>query len=342
MSTNTIVVTHWIHPEVIDLLQPHGQLVLNQSRGTLPTEELMHRLKQAHAMMAFMPDKVDDAFLQQCPNLKVVGAALKGYDNFDVEACTRHNVWFTIVPDLLTNPTAELAIGLMLSLARNIGPGDRWLRSGNFQGWRPILYGSGLDGATVGLLGMGRVGRAITRRLSGFGARLLYYDPHAVTADDDNTLDVSAAFMEEVLSHSDFIICATPLNNQTKHLINSRTIAQMKRGSYLINIGRGSTVDEQAVAEALDIGHLAGYAADVFEMEDWAFEDRPRFIHPSLLAHRDKTVFTPHLGSAVDSVRKAIAMEAGRNIIQALKGETPQGAVNHIEDCNKDIAIERC
>jgi phosphonate dehydrogenase len=314
--------------------------VLNQSRGTLPTEELMHRLKQAHAMMAFMPDKVDDAFLQQCPNLKVVGAALKGYDNFDVEACTRHNVWFTIVPDLLTNPTAELAIGLMLSLARNIGPGDQWVRSGDFQGWLPIHYGSGLDGATVGLLGMGRVGQAITRRLSGFGARLLFHDPRSVTVDVDSNLKVQAAFMEEVLSHSDFIICAVPLNSQTKHLINSRTIVRMKRGSYLINIGRGSTVDEQAVAEALDIGHLAGYAADVFEMEDWALEDRPRFIHPSLLAHHDRTIFTPHLGSAVDSVRKAIAMEAGRNIIQALTGETPQGAVNHIKDCNKGMAIE--
>jgi phosphonate dehydrogenase len=342
MSTNTIVATHWIHPEVIDLLQPHGQLVLNQTRETLPKEELMRRLSQAHAMMAFMPDRVDDAFLKQCPNLKVIGAALKGYDNFDVTACTRYKVWFTIVPDLLTNPTAELAIGLILSLARNIGPGDRWVRSGDFQGWRPILYGSGLDGATVGLLGMGRVGQAIARRLSGFGAKLLYYDPLPAEPGADHLLEVQAAFMEEVLSHSDFIICATPLNSQTKHLINSRTIAQMKRGSYLINIGRGSTVDEQAVAEALDIGHLAGYAADVYEMEDWALEERPRFIHPSLLAHRDKTVFTPHLGSAVDSVRKAIAMEAGRNIIQALKGETPQGAVNHVKDCSKGIAIELC
>jgi lactate dehydrogenase-like 2-hydroxyacid dehydrogenase len=125
MTSHTIVITHWVHPEVVDLLSPHGKVILNPSRETLPPGELMERMRNAHAMMAFMPDSVDDAFLEQCPRLKVIGAALKGYDNFDVAACTRRGVWFTIVPDLLTIPTAELAVGLLLALARNIGPGDR-------------------------------------------------------------------------------------------------------------------------------------------------------------------------------------------------------------------------
>lgn len=331
MKAHTIVVTHWVHQEVIDLLSPHGELLLNQTRGTLPKEELMERMRQANAMMAFMPDCVNEAFLSQCPKLKVIGAALKGYDNFDVAACTRRGVWYTIVPDLLTIPTAELAIGLLLALSRNIAPGDRWIRSGNFQGWQPLFYGGGLSGSTVGILGMGRVGRTIAQRLTGFDTDVIYFDPNPLSMDEEKTLSTCSASIEDVLARSDYLICAAPLNAHTRHLINASTIAAMKRGSYLINIGRGSSVDEGAVAIALKSDHLAGYAADVFEMEDWALEDRPRDIHPTLLALKDKTILTPHLGSAVDDVRKEIALEAARNIVQALEGRIPIGALNRPE-----------
>jgi phosphonate dehydrogenase len=330
MTSHTIVITHWVHPEVVDLLSPHGKVILNPSRETLPPGELMERMRNAHAMMAFMPDSVDDAFLEQCPRLKVIGAALKGYDNFDVAACTRRGVWFTIVPDLLTIPTAELAVGLLLALARNIGPGDRWVRSGQFQGWRPMFYGCGLPGTTVGILGMGRVGQTIARRLSGFDAEVIYHDPRALEENQEKALGIRPVTMEEFLSRSDYVICATPLNEDTRHLINGRTIGAMRHGSRLINIGRGSTVDERAVAAALENGHLAGYAADVFEMEDWALADRPRSIDPALLANKDKTIFTPHLGSAVEDVRREIALEAAGNIIQALQGKQPEGAVNRL------------
>jgi phosphonate dehydrogenase len=328
MKTNTIVVTHWVHQEVIDLLSPHGELLLNQTRNTLPQKELMERMRQAHAMMAFMPDCVNDAFLRQCPELKVIGAALKGYDNFDVAACTNHGVWLTIVPDLLTIPTAELAIGLLLALSRNIAPGDQWIRNGDFSGWQPLFYGGGLSGTTVGILGMGRVGRTIAQRLTGFDTDLIYFDPKPLSMDKEKALCSRSVSMEDVLTLSDYLICSAPLNKHTRHLVNARTIAAMKRGSYLINIGRGSSVDEGAVADALKSNHLAGYAADVFEMEDWALEDRPRTIHPTLLELKDKTILTPHLGSAVDNVRKEIALEAARNIVQALDGSTPMGALN--------------
>ena len=330
MKTHTIVLTHWVHREVIDLLSPHGELVLNQTRDTLSYEALMDRMRHAHAMMAFMPDCVDDAFLKQCPQLKIIGAALKGYDNFDVAACTRHGVWFTIVPDLLTIPTAELAVGLMLALSRNIGPGDRWVRNGHFKGWQPLFYGSQAFGATVGILGMGRVGKTIARMLAGFDAEVIYYDPQPLGSEQEQSLGARSASMEQTLAHSDYMICATPLDGDTRHLLDARTIASMKRGSYLINIGRGSSVQESAVAAALASGHLAGYAADVFEMEDWALQDRPRSIHPDLLAQKDKTIFTPHLGSAVDYVRKEISLEAARNIVQALEGRIPPGALNRV------------
>jgi phosphonate dehydrogenase len=331
MNKNTIVVTHWIHQEVINLLSPHGELILNQTRDTLPHEELMARMRDAHAMMAFMPDSVDDAFLNKCPQLKVIGAALKGYDNYDVSACTRHGVWFTIVPDLLTIPTAELAIGLILALSRKIAPGDRWIRSGQFHGWQPLFYGSGLSGATVGIFGMGRVGRTIAQRLTGFDTDVIYFDPQPLSLQQEQALRTSSSSIEEVLARSDYLICAAPLNAETRHMINDRTITEMKSGSYLINIGRGSSVDESAVAAALDSGHLSGYAADVFEMEDWALEDRPRTIHPTLLEQKDKTILTPHLGSAVDDIRREIALEAARNIVQALQGTPPIGALNHID-----------
>jgi phosphonate dehydrogenase len=269
--------------------------------------------------MVFMPDSLDDAFLRECPNLKIVAGALKGCDNFDVEACTRLGIWFTIVPDLLTEPTAELALALLLGLARNVLPGDRLIRGGEFQGWRPILYGTGLAGSTVGIIGFGAVGRALALMLQGFSSRVQYYDP---SVDGSKPLDV-------VLASSDFVLPLLPLTAETFHLLGRGALAGMKRGAYLINVSRGSVVDEEAVADALESGHLAGYAADTFEMEDWALPNRPREINPRLLRNTDRTLFTPHLGSAVASARLQIELAAANNILQALRGERPSGAINN-------------
>ena len=158
-----VVITQRAFPETIDLLSPHAEVFVDTPA------------RDADALMVFMPDSLDEEFLRACPNLKIVAAALKGCDNFDVEACTRLGIWFTIVPDLLTEPTAELALALMLGLARNVMAGDRLIRSGKFQGWRPILYGTGLAGSTVGIIGYGAVGRALARMLQGFSCRVQYY-----------------------------------------------------------------------------------------------------------------------------------------------------------------------
>ncbi|MCW3618652.1 hydroxyacid dehydrogenase, partial [Burkholderia cenocepacia] len=135
----------------------------------------------------------------ECPKLRVIGAALKGYDNFDVNACTRHGVWLTIVPDLLTIPTAELTIGLLLGLTRHMLEGDRQIRSGHFQGWRPTLYGSGLTGKTLGIIGMGAVGRAIAQRLAGFEMNLLYCDPIPLNAEQEKAWHVQRVTLDELL-----------------------------------------------------------------------------------------------------------------------------------------------
>lgn len=316
-----IVVTQRIHPEIAALLSAHGSVVANDSPEPWSRDQLLAHARDAHALMGFMPDALDDAFLAECPNLQIVAAALKGPDNFDIAACTRRGIWFTLVSDLLSEPTAELALALMLGLARNIAPGDRAIRRSSFQGWRPTLYGTGLASSSIGLIGYGAVARALSRMLQGFACTIQFHDPA-----HPNSMP-----LEQLLATSDFILPLVPLTGATFHLINAQALHTTKRGAYLINVSRGSVVDETAVAGALESGQLSGYAADTFEMEDWARPDRPREIHPRLLALADRTLFTPHLGSAVASVRKEIESAAATNIIEALQGKRPPDAINSLE-----------
>jgi phosphonate dehydrogenase len=324
-----VVITHQVHEEVKVLLSATCTVICNVSGDSWPRETLIDFAAQATALMVFMPDSVDEDFLARCPQLKIM-AALKGCDNFDVAACTRRGIWFSIVPDRLSVPTAELALGLMLGITRNIASGDRLVRSGSFQGWRPVLYGSGLNGQVIGIFGMGKLGRALARLLVGFDSEVLYSDPAALTSEEEKQSRVRRVGADTLLAESDIVVSLLPLTGSTFHFIDAAAIARMKRGSYLINVGRGSVVDENAVADALGSGHLASYAADVFEMEDWARQDRPRTINPRLLQHVDRTLFTPHLGSAVDHVRLEIELAAARNILHALNGERPPDAVNEL------------
>lgn len=330
MSQSKILITHWVHDEVIDYLSQYGQVITNQSPHSLSPQQLLACADDAEAIMMFMPDSVDDAFLDKCPRLKVIGAALKGYDNYDVEACTRRSIWFSIVPDHLTVPTAELAIGHMIAIGRNMGAGDRLIRNGFFPGWRPVLYGRGLTGSTVGILGMGEVGRTIAGFLVPFSCTCLYYDINLLSQEQEQQLRTSFAVPEDIYRMSDFIVVALPLAPSTVHAVDSDALALCKEGAYLINVGRGSCVDEEAVAAALENGYLQGYAADVFAFEDWVRPERPQGIAPGLLGRQDKTFFTPHIGSAVDEVRKNIAMDAAVNIAEALQGKKPHGALNCI------------
>lgn len=323
-----VVLTHWVHPEIIEMLETVADVVPNDTRDTLPRAEVLRRAQDADALMVFMPDSIDAAFLDACPKLRVVGAALKGYDNFDVDACTRRGIWFSIVPDLLTIPTAELTIGLLLGLTRHVLAGDGRIRSGAFGGWRPELYGCGLTGRTLGIIGMGAVGRAIAKRLAGFDMQLVYSDKNALDPELERAWGARRVTLDELLAASDFVVPMLPMTAETQHLIDAGALAKMKRGSYLINACRGSVVDELAVVDALASGRLAGYAADVFEMEEWTRPDRPASIPQALIDNTAQTLFTPHLGSAVREVRLAIEREAARNIMQALSGRRPDGAIN--------------
>jgi phosphonate dehydrogenase len=319
-----IVVTCRAFPETLAALRAHGEVLANDSDAPWSASRLLEACRDADAVLAFMPDSVDRSFLDACPRLRIVACALKGYDNFDVAACAERGVWLTIVPDLLTEPTAELTLGLMIGLGRSVRAGDALVRGGDFQGWRPVLYGRSIDGSRIGVLGGGAVGRAIARKLSGFGCETLVHDREAAAALPANA---RWATLHEAVRTVDFLVVALPLTPATHHLVDATMIARTRRGTLLVNPGRGSVVDERAGADALADGQLGGYAADVFELEDWALPERPRGIDARLLADTRRTLFTPHIGSAVEAVRRQIEMDAATNIVEALRGERPHGAI---------------
>ena len=317
-----IVVTCPIHAGVRERLEGSGRVEMNTATEPWTPAQLAARIHDADAMMGFMTDCVDASVLARAPRLRVVACALKGFDSYDVAACTAAGVWVSIVPDLLTEPTAELALGLAIALARKMMSGDAQVRSGQFQGWRPCLYGAGLAGASVAVVGLGQVGQAVIRRLSGFGcACVVGVDPVQSVAG------VESVALTQALAQADYVFVAAPLTPQTLHLVDAKALAHCKPGQFIINVGRGSVVDEQAVADALEAGRLGGYAADVFACEDWALPDRPADV-PVRLRLRHDTVFTPHLGSAVRDVRFAIEYRAADNIVAVLQGRTPQDAIN--------------
>jgi phosphonate dehydrogenase len=290
--------------ETVALLSPLGN-VAAPDEGVWEGEELAGRLGRAEALMAFMTTRVDAALLARAPHLRIVAGALKGADNLDREACAARGVAVTVVPDLLTAPTAELAIALALGLARQLVAGDRMVRAGH-PGWRPVLYGLGLAGARVAILGQGALGRAIADRLHPFGCDLRRFDRDGPP-------------LATVLHGADLVIAALPLTPATRGMLGRDKLALLPAGALLVNVGRGSTVDELAVAEALAAGTLGGYAADVFAFEDLSLSDRPPGVPDALLAMPDRTLFTPHLGSATRAARRAIEAEAAAAIQAALR-----------------------
>jgi phosphonate dehydrogenase len=325
-----VVVTHWVHPDVADYLAGFCDPVLpDAEQGVWPGERVAEAAADAAGLIASMADRVDDAFLRRCPRLRVVSATLKGYDNFDADACTRRGIWLTILPDLLTAPAAELTAGLVIGIMRRVAEADRYVREGAFAGWRPRFYGATLRGATTGIVGMGEVGQALAALLAPFGTRIVYHDARELPAAAGRRLQATRLSLPDLLAGSDVVVAALPLTSGTRRLVGRSELRLMRPGAFLVNVGRGSVVDEDAVADALDSGGLGGYAADVFAMEDWALPDHPGSIPARLLAH-PRTLFTPHLGSAVDEVRRQMSLEAARQVRQVLRGQRPDHAVNSI------------
>jgi glyoxylate reductase len=275
---------------------------LHDGPASLTPDELKARVKGKQAVICLLTDRIDGAVVDAgLPSLKIVANVAVGYDNVDVPAVKSRGVVFTNTPDVLTEATAELTWGLILSLARRVTEGDRLIRRGEWRGWAlDFMLGTELRGKQLGLIGRGRIGRAVAAKASAFGMT-------AVFAKHDMSLD-------ELLVSSDVISIHTPATPETRHLFNRRTLARMKRSALLINTARGAIIDEEALVWALNEHLVAGAALDVFEKEP--------SVHPGLLS-LENVVLVPHLGSATRETRTAMADLAVRNVIEVLSGRPP-------------------
>jgi glyoxylate reductase len=244
-----------------------------------------------------------------------------GYDNIDVRAATERGVMVTNTPGVLTETTADLTFALLLSAARRIPEADRYSRKGEFEPWELMQPHLGVDvyGKTLGIVGMGRIGRAVARRGKGFDMRILYYDARR---DEEAERELGAKFtsFDELLRESDFVSIHVPLAEETKGMFGAKEFEKMKRNAILINAARGGIVDEDALAEALKQGKILGAAIDTHQME-------PK-VHPELAKIERHVVLAPHLGSASGETRLKMALMAAENMIAGLKGERPPNLVN--------------
>jgi glyoxylate reductase len=286
------------------------EIDLHDQEAVVPRAELLRRVHQASGLLATLADRVDVELLDAAPRLRIVANHAVGYDNVEVPACTARGVWVTNTPEVLTDATADLTWALILALARRLREGERLLRSGAFAGWAPtMLLGRDLRGRTLGIFGYGRIGQAVARRAEGFGMRVLF------------TTRGGGAPFEELLEQSDIITIHSPMNESTHHAFGPAELLRMKRGALLINTARGPIVDEAALVAALEGGHLGGAALDVFENEP--------AVHPGLIG-RDDVVLLPHLGSATQQTREAMARIALSEVERVLRGERPLHAVNEV------------
>ena len=322
-----IVVTQPIHSTVLSFLRQHSDVYMNPGPEPFSRDELIDGCKDAQGVMVFMTERIDADFLDICKNIRVIAGALKGHNNIDVSECSRNNIPVTNVPDLLSEPTGELTVGLMIALAREVCASDRHVRKSKFSGWRPLFYGQSLSHANVLIIGAGAVGQTILRMLGGFDCDCSYVDTVPLSSSAEIKLNCERTTLDTGLPKADFVVLALHLMPNTRHLVDEVFLSKMKKESFLINPARGSLVDEKAVETALSKGHLAGYAADTFELEDWALPDRPSAISPGLLMS-EKTVFTPHIGSAVRKVREAIEFSAAQSLVDGINGRIPENTVN--------------
>lgn len=326
-----VCVTRSMPEEGVQLLRDYCDVVVGPEDRPFSTQGLIDAARHAHALVCFPSDRIDEVILAGCPQVQVVASFGKGYDNIDVEACTARGVWVTVSPDLPAEATADLAVGLMLALCRKIILGNAFMRSGQSPGWHPSRFlGQNLYGKVLGIVGLGAIGRAVARRAQGFSMPVLYYDYVALPEHLESELGVSGRPLSELLQEADVILLALPLTRQTFRLINRSRISSMKPSALLVNVSRGSIIDEEAVAEALVQQRLAGYAADVFAVEEQREFGRALSVTSGLLQACDQTVLTPHLGTATWETRSVLAIAVADNVLAALRGECPPGAINHV------------
>lgn len=315
-----VVVTREVFEDVLDALRASASVVANQGDTPLTVDALAARAADADALVCALTDRIDARLLARCPRLKVVSNIAVGYNNIDLDACTAHGVMATNTPDVLDETTADFAWTLMLGAARRITEAERYLRDGRWTGWQlKQLLGTDVHHATLGVIGMGRIGQAIARRATGFEMKVLYCNRQRLPQAIEQRLNARWVKQDALLADSDFVVLMVPYSPATHHLIGAAELAKMKRSAILINTARGGVVDDRALVEALEQRVIAAAGIDVFEGEP-AFA--PRFLA------LENVVLAPHIASSSAATRHAMAMLAARNALAALAGERPPNLLN--------------
>jgi glyoxylate reductase len=299
---------------------PAGQLADLAHLAHLDRPALLARVRDADALIPLLTDASDAALLDAAPRLRVVANFAVGTNNVDLVEATRRGVAVTNTPDVLTESTADLAFGLLLAAARRFREGEQLVRSGAWRGWEPEqLLGVQLHGATLGIVGFGRIGQAVARRARGFAMRVLYASPRRAPIEVEQALAAEHVALDELLARADLISLHAPLTDGTRHLIDAPRLARMKPDAVLVNTSRGPLVDEVALADALARGRLGGVGLDVYEREP--------AVQAALLAS-ERAVLLPHIGSATRSARDAMARLAAEGVLDVLEGRVPRHLVN--------------
>lgn len=315
-----VLVTREIFDDVLDYLAGHFEVSANQSDIPMTPRTLAENLADKSGVMTTLVDRVDTALLSSCPNLKAVCNIAVGFNNIDLEACSRAGVMATNTPGVLDESTADFTWALILATARRVVESDVHLRSGEWKGWfLKQFLGIDVHHAVLGILGLGRIGRKVAKRALGFDITVIYNSNKMAEPEVENALNATFVERDELLERSDILTLHVPYSPSTHHIIGSAELAKMKPGAILINAARGGVVDDAALIEALQSGHLAGAGLDVFENE------------PALskaFINMKNVVLTPHIASSSAVTRHAMAMLAAQNLVAALTTGKPPNLLN--------------
>lgn len=315
-----VAVTRRIYDDTLDELRQHFEVKCNQTDELLLGDRLAEFVADCDGALTSVTDRIDAQFLAACPHLKAVTNAAAGFNNVDLDACSRRAILVTNVPNAATDTTADLAFGLLLATARRIPESEQHLRAGKWRRWAfEEFLGADIHGSTLGIVGMGRIGRAVARRASGFDMRVLYHNRNRLDPASESGCRARYMDLDSLLAESDFVVLCLNYSDGAHHLIGAPQLSRMKRSAVLLNIARGGVVDEAALVEALRSGMIAAAGLDVFEGE-------PQ-IRQELLALRN-VVLTPHIGSASDAARRRMCRTAAKDLIAALTSGNPVNLLN--------------
>ena len=309
-----LLVARRIFPEVLARLREHADVRSHEADEALSPAALAEQLQGCRGVFIAGTERIDAALLDACPDLRLVCSMAVGYNNIDVPACTERGVLVSNAPGVLTETTADFGFALMMATARRITESERFLRRGEWRHWSvDLMAGADIHGATLGILGMGRIGQAIARRgVHGFGMQLAYHNRSRLPDAEEAALGARYLGKSELLQAADHLVIVVPYGPESHHLVGAAELALMKPGATLTNIARGGVVDDAALAAALRQGRLAAAGLDVFEGEP--------AVHPDLLTVPN-VVLTPHIASASLPTRRAMCQLAADNLIAGLRGD---------------------